>query len=80
MLCQLFSIFEASKSSIFKVLEPLDNACGNVVLFGFNMGRLSRRYLRCSGHDRYSALLTYKDFEKQSVTSTEELNALLNGL
>ncbi len=73
MLCQFFSVFKASKSSVFKVQEPLDNACSNIIFFGFNMGRLSLRDFHCSGHDRLYALLSYKDFEKRSISWVNEV-------
>lgn len=37
------------------------------------MGRLSLRDFHCSGHDRYSALPSYKDFEKRSVSRVDEV-------
>jgi len=64
MLCQLVSIFEASKSSLFKVLEPFDDASGNVIFFGIGPSGFPLRSFHNSSHDIQSYALGYKDFER----------------
>ena len=64
MLCQLISIFEAGKSSLFEVPEPFDNARGNVIFFEIGPSGFPLRSFHNSNHDIQSYALGYKDFER----------------
>ena len=64
MLCQLFSIFETGKSSLFKVLEPLDDACGNIIFFGIGPSGFPLRSFHSSRHDMNTFAIGYKDCER----------------
>jgi hypothetical protein len=68
MLCQLISIFEAGKSSLFEVPEPFDNARSNVIFFEIGSIGFPLRSFYNSRHGMQSYALGYKDFEKMTIS------------
>ena len=52
MFCQLIRILETGEPTIFKVLQPLDNARGNILIFRFGRGRSFLKDSLCGSHWR----------------------------
>ena len=64
MIGQLISILEAGYPAFLEVLETFDYALGKTIPFGWLAVVILDRYvLTCTGHDRYSSLVGYKDCE-----------------
>jgi hypothetical protein len=64
MFGQLIRILETGEPTIFKVLQPLDNARGNILIFRFGRGRSFLKDSLCGSHRRGTiSCLGYKGCE-----------------